>query len=66
MIDLLFFISFGYVELQALGRNGTEETSDEERNGDGNSSSWWTAVALFALRGALLQMFQSKGRDGKG
>lgn len=43
---------------------GTEETSDEDRNGDGNGSIWWTAVALFTLRGTLLQMF--RGKAGKG
>lgn len=43
---------------------GTEETSDEDRNGDGNGSIWWTAVALFTLRGTLLQMFRSKAGKG--
>lgn len=61
-----FLYSFWVLSTAALWRNDTEETSDEEQDRDGNSSSWWTAVALFTLRGTLLQMFQSKGRDGKG
>lgn len=47
-----------------MEQNDTEETSDEERDGDGNVSIWWTAVALFTLRGTLLQMF--RGKAGKG
>lgn len=47
--------------MAAFERRDAEETSD----GDGNHSSWWTAVALFTLRGALLQMLRSRVEKGR-
>lgn len=63
---LLFFISFGYFRQQRLGEMIPRKRVMKSEMEMETAVAGGQLLLCLLLRGTLLQMFQSKGRDGKG